>query len=50
MKLSEFPEEINKFSLELQKEIEARDEFLDHKKAADIAIASSGAAKVVGKC
>jgi hypothetical protein len=38
MKLSEFPEEINKFSLELQKEIEARDEFLGHKKAADIAI------------
>jgi hypothetical protein len=38
MKLSEFPEEINKFSLELQKEIEARDEFLNHKKAADITI------------
>lgn len=38
MKLSEFPEEINKFSLELQKSIEERDNLLVNKKAFDIEI------------
>lgn len=38
MKLFEFPLVIKDVSLKLQNEIERRDEFLSHKKAADIAI------------